>query len=321
VTGWNRYWFSPSPYLDLAVLRIVAAATQLFVLYGYGDYLGHILLGRAALPDEYWNPLIVLNIMNAPFGWGFRPPPDAVLVVYYVAFGAGVLALLGMLTNLSLLVFVAASVYVHAFNYSFNDFHHDKAVMMIALGALTLSPCGRVLSVDALVRRWRQRDGHGTGLESKSEFAGWPIRLLQWFFVLMYASAVWSKLSASGLDWANGYTLQYIFARDGLRWGNPLGVWASQFHWMLLLGQYVILVFQATFALAVIFPKLRWVYVPLGLTFHAFNWIIMFARFPQWMALYVIFIPWSALLQRLSKGDKQKEPAAATASAKAGAAG
>jgi Vitamin K-dependent gamma-carboxylase len=320
VTGWNRYWFSPSPYLDLAVLRIVAAATQLFVLYGYGDYLEHAL-GRAALPDEYWEPLIILKIMNAPFSWGFRPPPDAVSVMYYVAFGAGFLALLGVLTNLSLLLFATASVYVHAFDYSFNDFHHDKAVMMIALGALTLSPCGRALSVDALVRQWRQRDGDSAGLGTKSEFAGWPIRLLQWFFVLMYVSAVWNKLSFSGLDWANGYTLQYIFARDGLRWGNPLGVWFSQFHWMLLLGQYTILLFQATFALAVIFPKLRWVYVPLGLTFHASNWIFMYAAFPQWMALYVIFIPWSALLQRLGEKRRHIEPAAARGSAKADAPG
>jgi hypothetical protein len=92
--------------------------------------------------------------------------------------------------------------------------------MMIALSALAISPSGRVLSVDAWFGRWRAGRGAGDWPDQTSEFAGWPLKLIQWFFVLMYASAVWSKLSHSGLDWANGFTLQWVLARDGLRSPN-----------------------------------------------------------------------------------------------------
>ena len=81
--------------------------------------------------------------------------------------------------------------------------------MMIALSVLALSPSGRVLSVDAWLRN-RSRSESVPVIALQSEFAGWPIKLLQWFFVLMYLSAVWSKLSVTGLDWANGYTLQVL---------------------------------------------------------------------------------------------------------------
>lgn len=71
------------------------------------------------------------------------------------------------------------------------------------LSVLALSPSGRVLSVDAWLWK-RTRDDGASMLDVRSEFAGWPIKLIQWFFVLMYLSAVISKLWISGLDWANG---------------------------------------------------------------------------------------------------------------------
>ena len=150
-----------------------------------------------------------------------------------------------------------------------------------------------------MARRRRTGDDDGRLLAQTSEFAGWPIKLIQWFFVLMYASAVWSKLSASGLDWANGFTLQYYLARDGLRWDSPLGYWLSQYHILILLAQYGVLLFQATFALAVIFPKLRWIYVPAGLCLHIGIYLTLKAPFFQWIALYAVFIPWAEALQLL----------------------
>ena len=180
--------------------------------------------------------------------------------------------------------------------------------MMIALAVLAISPSGRMLSLDAWLRR-RRTGEDVTPLEQTSSFAGWPLKLIQWFFVLMYASAVWSKLSASGLDWANGYTLQYFLARDGLRWDSPLAVWLSQHHILILLSQYGVLLFQATFALAVIFPKLRWIYVPAGLCLHIGIYLTLTAPFFQWIALYAVFIPWSEALQRLRARSDHMQPA------------
>jgi hypothetical protein len=294
---WQRYWFAPAPYLDLAVIRIIAVAMQLFLMFLYGDTLV-TLRERAALPSEYWDPPILLNLINLPFGWGFRPSSEVLSLLYSAGIVAGLFALVGCLTNVALIVFAATSIYLQAFLYSFGDYHHPEAVMMVALGALALSPSGRALSVDAWFGRRRARRG-GELLTETSEFAGWPIKLIQWFFVLMYISAVWSKLSASGLDWANGFTLQFYLARDGLRWDSLFGYWLSHYHTMILMGQYGVLLFQATFVLPVIFPKLRWIYVPAGLLLHIGIYLTLKAPFFQWIALYAVFIPWTDAIRLL----------------------
>jgi hypothetical protein len=94
-----------------------------------------------------------------------------------------------------------------------------------------------------------------------------------------------------------GFTLQYYLARDALRWDSDLGYWLSQQHVLILLAQYGVLAFQATFALPVIFPKLRWIYVPAGLFLHIFIFLALAAPFFQWIALYAVFIPWTQALQ------------------------
>ena len=288
MSAWRNYWFAPSYYLDLAIVRIVAVSTALAMLL----YLRQWHLTKGSLSDIYWDPLVIMNVVHVPFGWGFRPPIEIVEIIYFTAVIAGALSLLGILTNLSLLIFTAASVYVQAFIYSFGELHHREAVMMIALGALAMSPSGRVLSIDWLIARRRDAGL----LEGKSEFAGWPIKLIGWFFVLMYLSAVRSKLAHGPLEWANGFTLQYYLAVDGLRWGNPLGLWLSQFHLPVMALQFGVLAFQATFAVAMIFPKSRWFYVPAGLMMHIGIYLALRAPFFQWIALYVVFVPWTAAL-------------------------
>jgi hypothetical protein len=238
-------------------------------------------------------------MLHMPLAWSMQPDATLALAVWYLAGAAGLLALVGVFTNVSLMVFAAASAYLHAFNYSFGELHHPEAVMVIALGVLALSPCGRVGSVDWwLARRWGTNPAaKADPLEVESAFAGWPIKLIRWFFVLMYLSAVWSKLSASGIDWANGFTLQYYLARDGLRWDSPLSVWFSQHHELIRLAQYGVLLFQATFVLPVLFPRLRWLYVPAGLALHTGIYLTLTAPFFQWIALYAVFIPWATALK------------------------
>jgi hypothetical protein len=60
------------------------------------------------------------------------------------------------------------------------------------------------------------------------------------------------------------------------------------------------LLFQATFSLAVIFPKLRWIYVPIGLCLHVGIFLTLSAPFFSWIALYAVFIPWSEGVRRMS---------------------
>ncbi len=300
---WNSYWFRPAPLLDLAILRIVAVGLQLWLMLVPSNILKELYI-RASQPDNLYTPLPILKILLSPFGWGYRPSLDVLIVLYWITIVAGTLALIGLRTNLSLLIFAIGSVILQAFAWSFGEIHHTMQIMMIALSVLALSPSGQVLSVDA----WRRRHLNPAGsqksnwseiLYAESRFARWPILLIQWFFVLMYLSAVISKMAVSGTEWMNGYTLQYYLIRDGMRWGSPLALWASQYHLFIMLLQWVIVIIQSTFWVAVIWPPARWIYIPLGLSFHLGILLTLRANFYTWIALYVVFIPWTHFFKSL----------------------
>jgi HTTM domain len=292
MSWWDRYWFRPAPYVDLAMVRIAAVGLQLFLL-PVSTHMNFSDLN--ALPDTLYNPLAVLRLLILPFGWDYKPSAELLAGVYYLALLSGGLALIGAATRVSLFVFGISNIFLIAYHYSFGGLHHGEAPLMIALLVLACGPSGHALSIDAVLRRRR-----GIPSSTEGDLAGWPIRLIQWMFVLIYLSAVLSKLFfVGGLQWLNGFTLQYELIQDALRKGSLLGMWFSQYHTLVMIGQYVVVIFQATFALAVIFPRLRWIYIPLGLGFHVANMFLLNTRFLEWIALYAVFIPWKRLFELL----------------------
>ena len=297
LSPWNKYWFTPSPYFDLAIVRVLAVAFQLYILL---SYFGGVL-GALQLPDSIYLPLPALKIFMLPWGWGARPDEAMVLTIFWSTIVAGILALIGLLTNVSLFCFAMGCIFLKAFEYSFGEQHHPEAIMMVALVVFSFSPCGKVLSVDSFLKKLRKRATSEVQLlQYKGEYAGWPIKLMQCFFALMYISAIQSKLTHGGLDWVNGFTLQYYLVQDGIRGDSPLALWVSQFHYPVYFLQIFVLSFQATFFLIIFFPKLRWIYLPIGLVFHIGIYLTLKAPFPQWIVLYALFVPWAQGLKWLN---------------------
>lgn len=290
---WNSYWFKPTPYFDLAVIRIILVSLQVFLLLSSGfDLIAY----ANTLPTEIYDPVYVLRLLLLDFDGSTRPSPELVNGVFWTALISGAGAVLGLATNGSLLVFTICNLIITGYIYSFGDFHHPEAIMMVALAALALAPTGRVLSLDSILRRHFLGKGIEVPLlQASGMHAGWPIKFLQWFFPLMYISAVVGKLGRSGIEWANGFTLQAIMIQEYYRNGSSLALLLSRQHELLHLAQYGVLIFQATFFLIVPFARLRWIYLPIGLAFHLGIYFTLRAPFPQWIALYAIYIPWAAV--------------------------
>jgi hypothetical protein len=227
--------------------------------------------------------------------------------MYWITLLFGFAALLGLRTSLSMIVLAAGSIFLQAYVYSFTDFHHNEAVLLIALAALALGPCGKVLSLDYLLTQRKRPAGNTVPLlDYCGPYAGWPIKFIQYLFPLIYLSAALSKISSSGytFDWANGFTLQYYFLQDSLRKQHmALGLWVSQFHWAILLSQIVVMAYQLTYFLVVPFRRLRWIYLPLGLFFHLANYYTLRAPFPEWILLLGVYIPWSEAFKKLSQSE------------------
>jgi hypothetical protein len=292
VNAWTSYWYdSRASLLDLAIVRVFALTIHLFIVFSY--YFAAVEYA-VAFPDTVWSPIPLMKMMNIASGWGVRPDDHLVWVMYWAMAVSAFLALIGCATRASLLTCAVTTMFITAYVYSFGHIHNREAILVVAMLALAIAPSGRLLSFDYLVF-WRARQPVGTSLTTwNDEFAAWPIKLLQIFFVLMYLSATISKLWSA--DWLNGYTLQWALAMDGLRNDSPLAVWLSQFHGLSLALQWGVILFQSTFVLALLYPKTRLFFVPAGIVLHTAIYETLRAPFPQWIALYAVFVPWRELL-------------------------
>lgn len=297
IRRWNAFWFRPAPLFDLAVCRIVIVGFQWFVVSSAYSYF----VGAVSNPAFLYDPLLILIPFLWPLGTEFRPDETLLAAVFWITLGAGGAAFVGLLSRVSLWVFALGNIVLHGHAYSYGEIHHPDAIMMIALVALAMSPAGKALSVDAAWKRWREQGKESVSVcENQGEvgtFSRWPLKLIQVLFVFVYFDAAMSKLVESGLDWLNGYTLQYYLAQDGMRWGSDLGVWMSRHHVLSIVSSVGTFLFELSFVMVILFPRLALIYLPVGLALHAGIYFTMKAPFFTYMVLYAVFVPWSIVFR------------------------
>lgn len=304
---WNDYWFRPAPLLDLAVCRIFVLTFLLVFQYLSPDGYAGSLVWLSELPAEMYDPLPALHLLVLPWDWSYRPTLEVLQTIYTISLLASIAALAGFMTSLSLAVVFLGTLFLQTHAYSFGDFHHVRAVVIIGLGLLVIAPAGRRLSVDALIGRWKPAwvklwswwvdDGGPDGGESP--YAGWPLRVIGWVLGIVYLSAAVSKVNLErGMDWLNGLALQRALLQDGLRWGSDLGVWLAHQHELAVLLSWATVLFEGTFFLVMIAPRLRWIYLPAGVGLHIGIYLTMRAPFWSFLFLYSALVPWRALWSR-----------------------
>jgi hypothetical protein len=293
---WTTYWFPKSSVAYLAVYRIAAVGIQLFLLIRNDTFYTTTIRRLTSVPDSDYDPIVVIRLMHFLLGADFRPSADILMAVYVVTFVAGLLAFIGLRTNLSLFVFALGNLYMTGYWYSLLPIHHPEALMTIALFSLALSPSGKALSLDALWRRHQIsfkgiRDEISNAIHETSSFARWPLLLMMWLLSVMYLDAALSKLGRGGIEWLNGYTLQYVLLEDGLAKNSELGVLLGQQHTLALWLSWITMIFEGTFFTTLIFPVLALIYIPLGIGLHAGMCVTGIACFWQYLALYLVFLP------------------------------
>jgi hypothetical protein len=173
---------------------------------------------------------------------------------------------------------------------------HGTIPLLYALLFFALSPCGRVLSVDALLRRIgrRLRELPHAPPVRRSMHARWPFELLFVELAAYYFLAGFAKLASSGVAWADGHTLQYYL----LEKATPSGLWLASHPALCAVLSALVLAFELAWPLAVVFRRLRPAFFAAGLAFHAGTIVMLRISFwPVWV-LYALFVPWSALVAR-----------------------
>jgi uncharacterized membrane protein YphA (DoxX/SURF4 family) len=166
---------------SLALLRVLAGPAVLLHLQ---PFLSDALDGR-----------IYSDAFYQPYASWYPELPEALYVgLLWLAVVAAVAMSLGLFTRLA----TATTFAIVAYNLflSTTHFHNNRAYLVIVLGILAVAPCGRELSLDALIRRRR-------GLPALNLSApGWPLWLLRFECAAIYGASGLSKLLDP--DWFGG---------------------------------------------------------------------------------------------------------------------
>jgi predicted DCC family thiol-disulfide oxidoreductase YuxK len=293
--GWNDYWFRPTRVVDLALFRVALVGSQLLLFFpSLKPQLS--LLG---VPGALYTPLPILKLLLEPFGtWGMRPGATLIEVIWALGLISGALALLGILARLSLAVFAYANTILIAHLYSYGQMSHPEAVMVVALWLLVFAPAGASMSIVRLRRRLKSAVSSmhfvphhltSSAAPNTSEYALWPLRLMQWFMCIIYLSAGLSKLKYGGMSWLDASTLRYYLVDDGIRRHATIGLIAASHPLLLPALAGFSLAFELSFVLVMFVPVLVWVYIPLGVVMHSGIFAMQDIRFFQFFVIYVAF--------------------------------
>src|SRR3989442_2724314 len=108
---------------------------------------------------------------------------------------------------------------------------------------------------------------------------------------LVYFFSGYSKVVESGWGWANGSTLQYYLVFHNTEYG----LWLAQYYYLCKALSIFALVLEFSFPIILVFSKLAWVVLPLGLLFHIGTAITMATPFYQLRFSYIAFVDFDAL--------------------------
>lgn len=300
----ERHWFARADLRDLAAVRIAVVALYLATLL-VPDWVGPLgiagvygldaqrwLLGFA---DETFIPIPTLKLLTAPFGeWGARPSGLFVHTAFWLAVASGITALVGLATRISTLCFAATTTFLIAHAYSYGELHHPQTLPTLALWVLPFAPIGGAWSLDAMRGRIRRARRDLTfepvrSVDRTDPLARWPIRTIQWLLVLAYLSAGVSKLEQAGFEWLNGYRILRHIAESAMG-GSEVAAVVGGLSFVGPTLAVLTLLFELTFVVAVLAPRLTIAYVLVGTLFHIGIYVLIAAPFVGWPLLYVVLL-------------------------------
>jgi hypothetical protein len=287
IDRWNAWWFPTTTTRSLAVARIIAVAAQLFWFFPSLQYQLNLLERNTTFEDP--QPLIRAITAVVPREVFFTRP--IFTTIYWIIVVAGLLALIGLFTRISLFVFALGIWFLVSHAYSYADVHHSEALFAIFLMTLALAPSGNSLSVDALIRRRRVGPGGGsTEASRRVDTAMWPLKLAWVLLAMTYFSTGASKLLSGGLSWMNGYTLQIYTFGDALESGRASGIWLAGHHTLCIILAVMTILFETFFFLSLFVPRAAPLFFLAGILFHLGLWVTTAQPFYQHMTLLFILL-------------------------------
>jgi len=288
---WQRYWFADGGRLAAAIVRIGIAAAVLLTLLRLATLSTVHLPG----PPELYRPVGMWMLLG-------RTPPPAIVVdaLWVAAWTASAAMLLGLYARAATAVSCAAALALVSLSFASSaTWSHQYNVVFLAQIAFLGARGGDALSIDALIRRWRNQPA----IDVPRGYQ-WSIRLVQLAVALMFAGAAFHKIMHGHftLRWALSDNLRYqLLVRYDLA-GLPrpaLASWLIDDAWRYRTAAVLNLISQATPILACIFVRRPLIRALAGgffvLEIVALSLIVDLWN-PHWLPLAAVFIDWDRLI-------------------------
>lgn len=234
----------------IAVLRIAIGPITLLHLR---PFLRNAVEG-VSYDDHFWEPFIP---------WLPHVPDRLWFALLWVGAAAAVLMTLGLWTRVAAVttfLVVAGNLLL-----SQTHFRHNRVFLVIVLGGIALLPVGRVLSIDALLRRRRGRP------VLPDIAALWPLWLLRSQVCLVYLASGISKLVDP--DWFGGLVLwDRVVRYQHLLDPTPLPGWGVDLlteRWMYYAVGPAAVLTELFIGVGLWFGRTRLAAVWIAIVFHA----------------------------------------------------
>ncbi|MDG4791701.1 MFS transporter permease [Micromonospora sp. WMMD1102] len=261
----------------------VAAFRTLVYLFVVADLLFFTpwVRDKANIPGELYQPLFVGRLLPLP-----TPTPLLVTVLFWALLLLSLAAATGRAPRL-----LGWAVFALYFEWmvvamSYGKVDHDRFGFLVALAVLPT------------VGRARHGD------PTRSEAAGWALRVTQIAVVCTYFLAAWAKLRFGGPEWMTGSVL----ARAIIRRGTELADLIAQVPYLLIAAQIGIVAFELLSPLVFVVPA-RWrsAVVAFFYSFHLVTIATITISFAPHLVAMTSFLPLERLrpLARLRRLTRQ----------------
>jgi hypothetical protein len=115
----------------------------------------------------------------------------------------------------------------------------------------------------------------------------WGLCLMQLVVVCVYVQSGLEKIMIAGFTWFEPQTLQTHL----LSHPTTLGLWVAQSDILCVFLSIMAIIFELGFILVLIYPKSKYIFLPIGVLFHTGTFILMgVGGFPSlWWLVYIIW--------------------------------
>ena len=246
------------------------------------------------LPATILRPVGMMQLLSWRFYDKLLTPQGMTILKWTMVLSLS-LSTIGYLTPLTTKTSALLVLFYQGLLRSFGHFNHDEMLGVYYLIVLAFSPCGDGFSVDSLPGQRAK----------KPEFAyGFPILLMWLLMAWVYFSSALIKLRIAGLSYFSEDNLPALAIMHSLD-----NLHDTQFRfafWLPAVRQYspfavgLILLWELLFPLAVLWKRVRWYFLGIGVVFHLSTLFLMNIFFPYQLALYLVFVDWPRFAARLA---------------------